>query len=118
MQVMASLLPILPARKVLDLCMRGKVLNAQQALDWGIITDVVPANQLDEAVQKLADEICENAPAAIRMGLEAFDALRAIPAHEAHAYLRSQLTALLKTADSQEGIKAFMEKRKPNWTGE
>jgi len=118
MQVMASLLPLLPARKVLDLCMRGKVLSANEALDLGIITEIVAANQLDSTVQTLAEEICENAPAAIRLGLEAFDTLRSIPEHEAHAYLRSQLSLVLKTADSQEGIKAFMEKRKPQWTGE
>ena len=118
MQVMASLKPILPARTILDFCMRGLTVNATEALQMGLVTQVVPKNNLEQTVQELVQEICSNAPAAIRLGLQAFYEMNSLPAHEQHAYLKSMLGKVLATKDSQEGIKAFMEKRKPQWTGE
>lgn len=118
MQVMASLTPILPARTILDFCMRGLTVTSEQALTMGLITQLVKKEELDSAVNQLVQEICENAPAAIRLGLEAFYEMKSLPYHEQHAYLKNMLGKVLSTKDSQEGIKAFMEKRKPNWSGE
>lgn len=118
MQVMASLTPILPARTILDFCMRGLTVTSEQAFSMGLVTQVVKKEELNVAVQQLVQEICENAPAAIRLGLQAFYEMKNLPPHEQHAYLKNMLGKVLATKDSQEGIKAFMEKRKPVWTGE
>jgi len=117
MQVMQSLLNIMPPRKALDLCMLGKTINSQEALDLGIITSKVPPNDLDDEVAGLISKICSNSPAAIKHGLRAFDELRAIDKAQKHAYLKKMLGEVLKTEDAREGITAFKEKRKPNWTG-
>ncbi len=117
-QVMDMLLKVLPARKVLDWCIRGGSIPAHQALELGLVTEVVNEDKLDENVQKLVEAIFENSPSAIRLGLKAYDEMRAVPDHEKQAFLKKMLDQTVQTADAQEGLKAFAEKRKPNWTGE
>jgi len=118
MQVMASLMPLMNAREMLDLCMRGKTLNAQKAKECGIVSDVVPHDQLDEFVDELVQDILKQSPSAIRYGLQAFHELGGIAKEEEHKYLHGMLVKVLQTKDAREGLAAFREKRKPNWTGE
>ena len=117
MQVMQSLLNIMPPRKALDLCILGKTINSQEALDLGLITSKVPTNDLNNEVAGLTSKICSNSPAAIKHGLRAFDELRAIDNDQKHAYLKKMLGEVLKTEDAREGILAFKEKRNPVWKG-
>jgi enoyl-CoA hydratase/carnithine racemase len=116
MQVMASLLQILPPRKVLELCLLGDAVTADQAHALGLVTHMA-TDSLEAETQALLDKICGNSPNALRMGLKAFDELRAQAANEQHAYLKGMLAQLLASQDFQEGFAAFKEKRKPNWTG-
>jgi enoyl-CoA hydratase/carnithine racemase len=116
-QVMASLLPLMPARQVLDLCIRARTLSATEALQMGLVTQVVEEKALDEAVRQLSEEILALSPTAIRLGLEAYQHLQKLPAGQQHAYLHGMLQEVLKTEDAREGIAAFSEKRKPVWTG-
>ena len=117
MQVMQSLINILPSRIALDLCMRGKSMSCKEAHDLGLVTSIVAANELDTSVNSLLEEIKKNSPSAIRHGLKAYDELRSIPDDEKQAYLKKMLFAVLGTADAAEGITAFKEKRSPKWTG-
>jgi enoyl-CoA hydratase/carnithine racemase len=118
MQVMASLLHLMPARQALDLCMRAPKLTAAQAAQYGIVTRVVEdAAALQQAGEQWVQEILEQSPTAIRLGLAAYDQLRAIAGPDQHAWLRTQLAAMLQSEDAREGLAAFAEKRKPNWTG-
>jgi enoyl-CoA hydratase/carnithine racemase len=117
MQVMQSLIDILPARTALDLCMRGTKLNCAEAHELGLVTSITAANKLDATVNSLLEEIKANSPSAIRHGLKAYDELRSIADDQKQAYLKKMLFAVLGTADAAEGINAFKEKRSPNWTG-
>lgn len=117
-QVMQSLLQIMPARTVLDFCMRAKTVNATQAQQLGLVTEVADAENLNDAVQQLVNEIFENSPSAIRLGLKAYQELKEKSYAEAHAFLMKCLSETIKTNDAAEGIAAFAEKRKPNWQGE
>ena len=117
MQVMASLMPLMNARKMLDLCMRGKTLTAGEARDLDIISDVVSGNDLEQAVQDLVDDIVKQSPSAIRFGLQAFNELESVSKDEQHKYLHGMLMQVLQTNDAKEGLTAFREKRKPEWTG-
>ena len=107
----------MPARTVLDLCIRAKTLNATDAERNGLVSKVVEQNNLSAEVQSLVDEIFQFSPTAIRLGLEAFDNLKNIPEAEAHSYLKQMLGECIQTEDAAEGMAAFIEKRKPVWKG-
>ena len=116
-QVMQSMLQIMPPRAVLDFCIRAKSVNAQEAEKIGLVSKVVSKETLDAEVQALVDEIFQFSPSAIRLGLEAFDNLKNVPAGEAHTYLKQMLSLAVQTEDAAEGLTAFAEKRKPVWKG-
>lgn len=116
-QVMQSMLQIMPVRTVLDFCMRARSVNAAEAKDLGLVTTVVEAAELDNEVQKLIDDIMQYSPTAIRLGLEAFNDLKRMPASEAQKHMKQMLGEALQTEDAAEGLQAFIEKRKPVWKG-
>jgi enoyl-CoA hydratase/carnithine racemase len=117
-QVMASLLQVMPERKVLDWCIQGYNLDAQKAADWGLVTHLAERGKVADAVQELLDAILTNSPTAIRMGLEAYQHIRSDDTKSQHSYLRGMLMKTVQTKDAQEGIMAFREKRKPEWSNE
>jgi enoyl-CoA hydratase/carnithine racemase len=95
----------------------GKRITAGEALAMGILSKVVPVEQVEEAVRKLAREICANAPIAVRQAKKAIDLgmnadLSTGIEIEIQAY-----NVNLPTEDRQEGIRAFNEKRPPRWQG-
>ena len=99
------------AREIWFLCRR---YSAQQALDMGLINTVVPADQLDAEVERWCDEIMALSPTAIAIAKRSFnadsDSIRGIGAMGMQA-----LSLYYGTEESAEGVKAFMEKRKPNF---
>lgn len=117
-QVMASLLKVMPARKALDWCIQGKVLNATEAAETGLVTEVVAAKDLDTAVAKLVNTICQNSPTAIRLGLKAYEDMQEVAEENLHRFLFKRLMETVGTKDAQEGMNAFRQKERPNWTGE
>jgi len=116
-QVMASLMPLVPARVLLDWCMRARVLNAGEAKEAGIISEIVAAEKLEDTVDALAKELASAAPLAIQRGLQAFYELKNRDQSTHHGFLYEQLQSLLKTEDAVEGLLAFTEKRAPVWKG-
>jgi len=115
-QVMAALMKVMPARKVIDWCIRAYNLPVAEALRYGLVSELSTAENIDAAVQQIIDEIKQNSPTAIRMGLESYDQLQ--PSAEQHQYLYDMLQKTISSKDGQEGLSAFREKRKPIWIGE
>jgi enoyl-CoA hydratase/carnithine racemase len=100
-----------------EMIFTGKRINAQEALALGIVSRVVPVSQVEEAVLQLAQEICANAPIAVRQAKRAIESgmeadLRTGMEMEIQCY-----NVNLNTEDRQEGIRAFNEKRPPRWQG-
>lgn len=116
-QVMASLEPIMSARDLLDLCIRAKTLSAHEAQKIGLVSEVVSADDLESRVFTLTEEIKEQSPTALRLGLKAFQEMKSKSADEKHKYLHGMLMQCLGSADAKEGLQAFKEKRKANWIG-
>ncbi|REA62408.1 enoyl-CoA hydratase [Dyadobacter luteus] len=117
MQVMESLTGLVPARKIMEMAITGKSYSAAEALEMGLLTQVISPEQIQREADKLADLICENAPYAIQSGLKAFQKLPSIPAGDRHRFLKEQLDFLLLSEDAKEGTAAFREKRNPIWKG-
>lgn len=115
-QVMAALLKVMPARKVVDWCIRGYNLPVTEAERYGLVSVVTTAENINHEVQKIIDELKQNSPLAIRYGLEAYDHIQ--PNAAEHQYLYDMFQRTIKTKDGQEGLRAFREKRQPNWSGE
>ncbi len=116
-QVMSMLLQHLPARTVLDWCMRGRTVSAEEAHRWGLITHLVGKEDIYKTTATLLEELFENSPAAIRIGLQSYDEMRNIADSDRQAYLKALFEQTAQTADAQEGMQAFIEKRKPIWKG-
>ena len=115
-QVMAALLKVMPARKVIDWCIRGYNLPVAEAERYGLVSEVTSPENIDETVNKILNELRQNSPSAIRYGLEGYDHIQ--PSAAEHKYLYEMLQKTIATKDGQEGLRAFREKRKPNWSGE
>lgn len=115
MQVMASLIQVMPARKVLDWCVRGYSISVIQAKEQGLVTHISNQDNIENELSTLIKEILDNSPTAIRNGLEAYGHI--MDQSNQHEYLLEMLNKVIKSNDANEGFNAFKEKRKPHWTG-
>ena len=113
--VMAGLFRVMPKRAGLDFIMRGKPIDSKKAEDWGLINESVKKEELDEKVDKLANELADLAPETMKFGLEAYENQDSKSFDDALPYLKEQIAKCFESKDAQEGITAFLEKRKPNW---
>jgi enoyl-CoA hydratase len=101
----------------MEMVLNDRRLTAQEAYQWGLVNRVVPVEgYLDEAL-KLANEIAARAPVAVRLGKEAVNFAFESNLSGGIAHERRLFYMLFATEDQKEGMKAFVEKRKPEWTG-
>jgi enoyl-CoA hydratase/carnithine racemase len=102
-------------KRAAELAMSGDVIDAATALDWGLVNRVVPAAQLDSAVHDLLERVTRGSAASKGIGKQALYAQIDLDQPKAYAYAIEVMAATSQTPDAQEGMKAFLEKRKPDW---
>ena len=103
--------------KTLELVLTGRMLTAQEAEQMGLVNHVAPvASYLDEA-KKLALEICQRSPLAVKLAKEAVLKAFETSLHDGLDFERKCFYLLFGSEDQKEGMKAFLEKRKPIFKG-
>jgi enoyl-CoA hydratase len=102
----------------LKLLLTGAVINAAEALRIGLVDEVVPAAELTQHAEQLAEEIAAQAPLATAEILRIVDEGLDLPLDLALLREANRFGYLCDTADKAEGTKAFLEKRRPIWKGE
>lgn len=101
----------------MEMILNNRMLSAQEALQHGLVNRVVPVDAyLDEAL-KLAEEIASRAPLAVRAAKKMINQTYERTLAEGLRVEKQEFYNLFATEDQKEGMEAFAEKRKPNWTG-
>lgn len=95
----------------------GQPIDARTAADWGLVNRVVPAAQLESETRQLAARLAGSSSLVMSLGKSAFYAQIDLAQPQAYAHAKEVMTHNAQTADAQEGIAAFLEKRPPCWTG-
>jgi len=108
---------MVPLAAAMEVLLTGRHVDADEALRWGLLNRVVPANQLMDTVRQVASTIASNAPLAVRASKEA--ALRGLDVgFEQGMRIEAFLSQVIsRTDDAREGPLAFAEKRKPDYKG-
>ena len=104
-------------KRALEMLFTGEQISAQVAEDWGLVNRVVPAGELRQATRALAGRIVESSPLVLAMGKQAHYGQAEMDQPQAYALAKEVMTCNALTADAQEGISAFLGKRKPSWPG-
>ncbi|MBA1148176.1 enoyl-CoA hydratase/isomerase family protein [Ectothiorhodospiraceae bacterium WFHF3C12] len=117
MQVLSLMQRLVPQRVLREWCFTGEPFPAEEARIHGLVNHVVPRGELDEKVDWLIERLSDKSPTAIRRGKYAMRAIEGMTFEQAIAYTESQIGTMALTEDAKEGLAAFNEKRKPQWTG-
>ena len=118
MMIQAILSRNIPRKVLLEMEMLGDRWTATQLEAFGVINRVVPAEQLDSTVRDIADALARKSPVAMRLGRDSFYRQQDMEFRAALHYLHGQFLLVSQTEDSKEGIKAFFEKREPEFKGQ
>ncbi|MHB8507448.1 MAG: enoyl-CoA hydratase/isomerase family protein [Candidatus Dormibacteria bacterium] len=108
---------LLGKSRAMELLFSGEPINAATALELGLVSRVVPASELLDEARTLAEKLAAAAPLAVAAIKRAVAAGLGLPMEEALEVERREFVAVRQTQDALEGITAFIEKRRPTWTG-
>jgi enoyl-CoA hydratase/carnithine racemase len=104
-------------KQAMEMLLTGSLIDAETARQWGLVNRVVPPASLDDAAETLAAEIAAKSPLTLAIGKKAFYAQAELGLEQAYAYCSEVMTTNMLARDAEEGIDAFLEKRKPIWEG-
>ena len=104
-------------KKAMEMLLTGEFISAEEARQAGLVNRVVPAAQLAETTRALAETIAAASALVVGIGKQAFYRQAEMPLHEAYVYASGVMAANAQLEDAQEGMCAFLAKRKPEWKG-
>ncbi|XP_069105542.1 enoyl-CoA hydratase domain-containing protein 3, mitochondrial-like isoform X2 [Argopecten irradians] len=104
-----------PRKVAMEMLFTGHPISAQDALLHGLVSRVVPEDQLETTTMGIANRICETSKSVVALGKATFYAQMNLERKEAYRLTSQVMVENLSLSDGQEGIRAFIEKRKPTW---
>ena len=102
-------------KRAMEMLLTGDVIGPQQALEWGLVNRVVPVDQLDAEVEKLARQIADKPPATVAAGKRAFYQQMDLGIARAYDLASGVISSSFAHPEGKEGMDAFIDKRPPNW---
>ncbi|RLI04554.1 crotonase [Candidatus Bathyarchaeota archaeon] len=114
---MSRLAMMVGLHKAKELVLTGDMISAQEAEKIGLVNKVVPAEKFEEAVNELATKLASKSPITLKLGKEAINRGLGIDVEAALARDREILSIVFSSEDAEEGLSAFLEKRKPVFKG-
>ena len=104
-------------KRVMQMLLTGEAVDAATAHAWGLVNDVVPADELDQAVARFTQAVLAKSAVIVALGKRAFYRQVEAPLTEAYCDMGDVMAANLLEPDAAEGIDAFLQKRPPGWSG-
>jgi enoyl-CoA hydratase/carnithine racemase len=114
---MVALSRAIGQKKAMEMLLTGDFISVEDALSAGLVNKVAPTEELESETRALAEKISEASPLVVGVGKSAFYRQLEMPVEQAYAYTKEVMSFNASFADAQEGICAFLEKRKPEWKG-
>jgi enoyl-CoA hydratase/carnithine racemase len=102
-------------KRVLEMLFTGEMIDAATAAEWGLVNRIVPPDQLEAAVLELAERIARSSPTVLALGKRAFYEQEGMDERAAYGLACAVMVDNAQLDDAQEGMRAFLEKRKPAW---
>jgi enoyl-CoA hydratase/carnithine racemase len=114
---MVALTRAIGRKRALQMLVTGEMVDARTAAEWGLVNSVVAAEELPSATRALAAKVAEASSLVVAIGKQAFYTQIDLDLEKAYAYAKEVMSMNALAADAQEGIGAFLGKRKPCWKG-
>jgi enoyl-CoA hydratase len=108
----------IPYAVAMEMLLTGRILDAEEALRWGLVTHVVPTGTALAKAHEIADVIAANGPLAVASAKASVVETGWLPEDEASPIELGYAATVMFSKDAKEGMRAFAEKRPPNFTGE
>jgi enoyl-CoA hydratase/carnithine racemase len=102
-------------KRAMEMLLTGEMVDAATALEFGLVNRVVPREALRETVDELAARVAAKSPVALKLGKAAVRKQAGMSLAEAYELTSRVMVENMLEADAEEGISAFLEKRRPNW---
>ncbi len=113
--------PVIPVsrsvgrKRAMELLLYGELVKAPAALEMGLVNKVVPAGDLEKEAHEWAAVLAKKSPVAVQIAKKAFYAAADMDYYKSFEYMNEVFARLCTAEDAEEGIRAFMEKRSPEW---
>lgn len=103
-------------KRAMEMLLTGDFVDAKTAFDWGLVNRVAPEEQLEKETRAFVERIAEASPFVVALGKRAFHDQAGLSVEDAYAAMSEVMCGNVVAPDAQEGMRAFLEKRRPRWT--